>query len=71
MGDIMLKISDFTKKELNDVKEKSNFTAQEAKLFDLRNQEYCFEECAELMNISVSTVYRINKKMKSKIIRVI
>lgn len=32
--------------------------------------ERCLEDCAELMNVSVSTIKRINKKMKSRIIRI-
>lgn len=67
----MLKIPDFTKPEIDFIKENANFTVQEATLFDLRNDEHCLEDCAELMNVSVSTVKRINKKMKSKIIRIL
>lgn len=65
----MLKISDFTKPEIEYVLENANFTRQEEELFRLRNEEHSFEECAELMNVSVSTAYRISKKMKSKINR--
>ncbi len=67
----MLKIPDFTKPEIDFIKENANFTEQEAMLFDLRNGEHCLEECAELMNVSVSTVKRINNKMKAKIIRIL
>lgn len=67
----MLKIPDFTKQEIDYIKENANFTTQESALFELRNKEYSFERCAELMNISVSTAYRISNKMKKKIIKVI
>lgn len=67
----MLKIPDFTKPEIDFIKENANFTSQEEMLFDLRNDEHCLEECAELMNVSVSTIKRINKRMKSKIIRIL
>lgn len=67
----MLKIPDFTKPEIEYIKEQANFTTQEADLFLLRNKEHSLEECAELMNVSVSTIYRISKKMKKKIIKVI
>lgn len=67
----MLKIPDFTKPEIEYIKEQANFTTQEAELFLLRNNEHSLEECAELMNVSVSTIYRISKKMKKKIIKVI
>lgn len=67
----MLKIPDFTKYEIDKLIENCNFTAQEKQLFLLRNDEHSLEECAELMNVSESTVYRINKKMKNKIIKVL
>lgn len=67
----MLKIPDFTSSEIEYLIRNCNFTSQENQLFLLRNNEHSLEECAELMNVSVSTVYRINNKMKRKIIRVI
>lgn len=67
----MLKIPDFTKPEIEYIKEQANFTTQEAELFLLRNKEHSLEDCAELMNVSVSTIYRISKKMKKKIMRII
>lgn len=70
-GNIMLKIPDFTKPEIDYIKSNANFTIQERELFDLRNSEYSLEECAEKMNVSVSTIYRISKKMKKKILKLI
>lgn len=70
-GVFMLKIPDFTKKELDYIIENVNFTRQETELFRLRNGEHSLEECAELMNVSISTIKRINSKMKAKIIRII
>ena len=67
----MLKIPDFTKLEIEYIKENANFTEQEEELFELRNKENSLEFCAELMNVSISTIKRINKKMKSKIIRIL
>lgn len=67
----MLKIPDFTKPEIDYIKENANFTKQEEELFKLRNSEYSLEECAELMNVSISTIKRINKKMKNKIIKLL
>ena len=67
----MLKIPDFTKRDINYLLENCNFTKQEERLFLLRNEEYSLENCAEMMNVSVSTVYRISKKMKKKILKVI
>lgn len=66
-----MRIPDFTLPEINKIKFLANFTAQEIELFDLRNEEHSLEDCAEIMNVSVSTIKRINSKMKSKIIRVI
>lgn len=67
----MLKIPDFTKPEIDFIKANANFTTQESELFDLRNAEHSLEECAELMNVSVTTIYRISKKMKTKILKII
>lgn len=57
----------FTKDEIDVLIDKCNFTEQEQELFNLRNSEMPYEECAEIMNVSVSTVYRIGKKMNRKI----
>lgn len=67
----MLKVPDFTKREIDYIIEMSNFTKQEKEFFLLRNDEYSLEYCAEKMNVSVSTVKRINKKMKNKIIKIL
>lgn len=67
----MLKIPDFTKREIDYIIENANFTRQEEQLFLLRNDENSLETCAEIMNVSVATVYRISKKMKNKIIKII
>lgn len=67
----MLKIPDFTKRDINYLLENCNFTKQEEQLFLLRNEEYSLENCSEIMNVSISTVYRISKKMKKKILKVI
>lgn len=67
----MLRIPDFTTQEIKNIKEKANFTAQETRLFDLRNEEHSLEECAEIMNVSVSTVKRVSGKMTAKIFKVL
>lgn len=64
-------IPEFTKPEIDYIIENANFTEQEKTLFHMRNNEHPLEECAELMNMSVATVYRRNKKMINKIMRVI
>lgn len=67
----MIKIPDFTRIEIDYIKERANFTSQENELFDLRNNEHSLEECAEIMNVSCSTIDRLNKKMKTKILKII
>lgn len=67
----MLKIPDFTKKEIEYLLDACNFTTQERQLFLLRNEEHSLERCAELMNVSTSTIDRLNRKMKNKILKVI
>lgn len=66
-----MRIPDFVKSEIDYIKDNANMTPREAQLFELRNKENSLEECAEYMNCSISTVYRINKSMKKKIMRVI
>ena len=67
----MLRIPDFTLLEIEQIKAKANFTAQEEQLFDLRNKEYSLERCAEIMNVSCSTIDRLNRKLKMKVLKVI
>lgn len=67
----MLRIPDFTKPEIDEIKELANFTERELKVFDLRNEEYTHEQIAELMNISIATEYRINRSMVRKILKVL
>lgn len=67
----MLRIPDFVKSEIDFIKKNANMTPREEQLFSLRNKEYSLEECAEYMNCSISTVNRVNKSMKKKILRVL
>lgn len=64
-------IPDFTQDEIDWIKSKANFTYREERLFELHNKEKTYEECAEIMFLSQSAVYRIAKKMKAKILKVI
>lgn len=66
-----MRIPDFVKSEIDIIKENANMTPREEQLFFLRNKEYSLEECAEYMNCSMSTVNRLNKRMKKKILRVL
>lgn len=67
----MLRIPDFTKPEIDKIKELANFTERELMVFDLRNEEYTHEQIAEFMNISIATEYRINRSVIRKILSVI
>lgn len=60
-------IKDFTKAELLHIKDASHFTPQEQTLFDLRSDDVTLEQCAELMNMSVKTITRLNKRVMDKI----
>ena len=66
-----MRIPDFVKSEIDFIKENANMTPREEQLFSLRNKEYSLEECAEYMSCSISTVNRVNKSMKKKILRVL
>lgn len=66
-----MRIPDFVKSEIDYIKDNANMTPREEQLFELRNKENSLEECAERMNCSLSTVYRINNSMKKKIMKVI
>lgn len=67
----MLRIPDFTKPEIEKIKELANFTERELRVFDLRNEEYTHEQIAEFTNISIATEYRINRSMVRKILKVL
>lgn len=65
-----MRIPDFVKSEIDYIKANANMTPREDQLFDLRNKEISLENCAEIMNCSVSTINRLNKSMKKKIMKV-
>ena len=62
-----MKIREFTKPEIRYLLAECNFTSDERTLFDMRCADVPLEECAERMNVSVSTVNRLNKRIKQKI----
>ena len=67
---MLLKIYDFTEPELEYFRKMCNFTDEQRVLFEYRSKNIPLEQCAELMNVSVSTVKRLSRKVNSKIIRV-
>lgn len=62
-----MKISDFTMPEIEYLRQQCNFTEDQDKLFLLRTKDMPLEECAEVLNVSVSTVKRANRRIKEKI----
>ena len=62
-----MKICEFTKPEIRYLLAESNFTEDENILFLLRCADVPLEECAERMNVSLSTAKRLNKRIKCKI----
>lgn len=65
-----MKVCDFTRKEIEYCINECNFTDSELQLFNMRCKDMQLERCAEKMDVSISTVKRINRKMKDKILRV-
>lgn len=65
-----MKVYDFTVPELEYFRNFCNFTKDDRELFELRKQNIPLEQCAEVMNVSVSTVKRISRRVNNKIIRV-
>lgn len=63
-------IPEFTKREQDYIKANANFTERELALFELRNKEYSYERCSEEMNMGLTTIKKIAKKMIAKTIKV-
>ena len=56
--------------EIRFILAEGNFTEDENILFLLRCDDVPLERCAELMNVSVSTANRINKRIKNKVYKI-
>lgn len=61
--------AEFIQEEVDFYLKEANFDSRERLLFLLRNNKVSLEEAAEKMDCSVSTVNRINRTMKKKIIK--
>lgn len=61
---------DFTQEEIDFYLRFAGFTERERTLFLFRQNERTLEESVDELNCSISTVYRINRSMKKKIIKV-
>lgn len=64
-------IADFTKPELDYFRENCNFVNDEIQMFELRSKGHTMEEIAEMINISIDKAYKISRKVKKKILKVI
>lgn len=64
-------IADFTKPELDYFRENCNFVNDEIDVFELRSKGHTMEEIAEMLNISIDKAYKISRKVKKKILKVI
>jgi len=65
-----IKVCDFTQREIEVFLQRANFTPDEETLFLLRSKDYTLEQASEKMNVSSKTAYRINKRIKQKIVNV-
>ncbi len=64
-------IPNFLKHELDFFVDQCNFTDREKQFLYLSNKEETLESIAEKLNYSVSTVNRISKRVKNKIMKVL
>ena len=64
-------ISDFTRPELEMLRDNCNFVGCERDIFDLRSQGIPLEAIAESLNLSIDGTKRISRKVNSKIIRIL
>lgn len=67
----IMKICKFVMPEIRILIDNCNFTQDELVLFNLRARDIPLEECAEIMNMSVSSVKRISQHVGWKIERVV
>lgn len=66
-----MKICDFVNSELEYIRLEANFTKDEEELFLLRAKDTPLEECAEIMDLSLSAVKAKSQKINNKIKRVL
>ena len=69
-SDAMLKF-EFTKEEVNDIKNKIYLSDMQERIFEYRLKEYSITKMAQLENVSESTVSRELNKIKKKIAKII
>ena len=64
-------IADFTKPELDMLRNNCNFVGCEMDIFNLRSRGVPLESIAETLNLSVDGTKRISQKVNNKISRVL
>lgn len=64
-------ISDFTKIELDMLRNNCNFVGCEMDIFDLRSRGISLESIAETLNLSVDGTKKLSQKVNNKIVRVL
>lgn len=64
-------ISNFTRPELELLRDNCNFVGCERDIFDLRSQGVPLETIAESLNLSIDGTKRISRKVNNKIIRIL
>lgn len=64
-------IPNFVQQEIDFFIDQCNFTPREEQFLHLSNKESTLESIAEQMDYSVSTVSRIGKRVKEKIMKVL
>lgn len=62
---------EFTKSEVNEIKDKIYLSEIQERIFDYRMKEYSITKMAMLENVSESTINRELKKIKKKILRIL
>lgn len=64
-----MKLSEYTRTELDYFEICCNFTPDEQTLLNLRAQGKTQEDCEEMMSMSIATVKRLEQKIQRKIKR--
>ena len=63
-------ISDFTRPELELLRDNCNFVGTETDVFELRSKGIPLEEIAEILNMSATNIGRVSQKVNNKIKRI-
>lgn len=66
-----MKICELVRPEIEYFLSECNFTDDERALFEMRCVNVPLEECAERLNVSVSTAKRLSKRVKQKMEKVL